>query len=93
MSVRLEKSFGSYDKVVPLTAVNGSEGEYTIYALKTRDGLFGEEQYVQQVEVEKLAESVLSMAVQADALWEGDKIVVSSTGPLADGETVWVEAS
>ncbi len=93
MSVRLEKSYGTYDKVVPLTAVSGSEGDYRIYTLKKRDGLFGEERYVQEVKADKLAESVLSMAIQADALWEGDLIVVSSSGYLVDGETVWVEES
>ena len=81
-----------YDYVVPLSAVTQSTGgEYVLYAVLTRDGLFGEEQYVQAVTVKKQAKNSLSMAVAGDGLYMNMELIVSTDRPLSDGETVRVQ--
>jgi len=83
----------TYEYVVPLSAVSeASNGSYTLYTLGTRDGLFGEETYVQAVSVKKLAENSLSMAVSGDGLYMTLTVVVSADKSLTDGETVRVES-
>ena len=82
----------TYDYVVPLSAVTeGTDGSYVLYAVMTRDGLFGEEQCVQAVTVKKQAKNSLSMAVAGDGLYMDMELVVSTDRPLSNGETVRVQ--
>ena len=81
------------DKVLPmsvLTIWDGPYGQKYVYTLSTREGLFGEETYVQAVAVTVLAENSYSAAVKRD-LWVVYDIVTGTTKPLSDGGVVVVQ--
>ena len=90
ISVQVMHSSGMYSLTVPLSAVFGENQGLFVYVLRTRQGLFGEEQYVYQTPVEKIAANNLRMAVNSESLSPYDQVVTYTSAPLASGRTVKV---
>lgn len=93
VSVQVTHSYGMHQNVVPLSALHETEGNgLEVYVIKTRPGLFGDESYVQAITVEKLAANQIEAAIVSDTYgFFSDFVVVSATGFLTDGQTVWRE--
>jgi multidrug efflux pump subunit AcrA (membrane-fusion protein) len=92
LNVQLVHSYGYFDLVLPKIAVQQNEDGASglVYAVRARDGLFGEENYVVAVEVGILAENMGYCAVESGALSVMDQVVVASSGALYDHKVVRV---
>ena len=91
VSVTAELSAYTYPCVIPRSAIwNGPYGQQYIYTISTRDGLFGEETYVQAVAVTVLAENSYYAAVKRD-IWAAYDVVIGTTKGLTDGAVVVVQ--
>lgn len=78
-----------YSQIVPLTAVFRADNTVTVYVLRTREGLFGEETYVQEIEADEITSNERYIALMAEEL-TGASVVVSTDGSLEDGMQVKV---
>ena len=92
ITVILKNSLGLFEKVLPLSAVSvDASGRLFVYVLGTRNGLFGEENYVKQVFVEEIGKTQLKIAVDSQDLWPDSQVVISTEGDLTPGQTVRVK--
>jgi hypothetical protein len=83
-----------YALVLPLSAVySGIQGMNTVFVVKTRAGLFGEEYYVKSVPVDIIKQNDYYIAVNNSDIEPDDFIVTASSEPLLSGETVRFSAS
>jgi len=94
IQVQLRQVLGRFEKVLPLSAVSvvpgGDSRALFIYVVRTREGLFGEEKYVEAVAVEELAKTGSKIAVYNIELMQDWEIVVFSDRVLEKGQTVKV---
>ena len=91
IDVRLTKTTGIFNTVLPKSAVHkGSNGQLFVYILKHRDGLWGDEDYVQELFVDQIAENKTHIAIDGSLLARNESIVVSSSGFLSNGQVVRV---
>ena len=89
-TVHMSVQTQSFNTVVPSAAIfEDISGVKYVLVLDTRDNLFGSELYVRRVNVLVLEESRFETAVEAVTLEAGQRIVISSSIPLLDGDTVW----
>lgn len=83
-----------YNYVLPRGAVfYAGNGQYIVYAIHTRRGLFGPEDYIRRVSVEIIRENIQSAAIRAtDEGIELDELTFARDiyGWVNDGDTVWV---
>ena len=81
-----------YDYIIPLSAVSETaSGGLSIYALKTRNGLFGKEDYVEEISIEEIAKNNISMAISGEGITADLQIVISASRPVSEGQIVKVE--
>lgn len=89
VTVRSSTEERMYSQIVPSTAVYRAEDRVTVYVLRTREGLFGEETYVQEIEANEITSNERYIALTAEEL-TGASVVVSADKSLADGMQVKV---
>ena len=70
--------------LVPNSSVTKEGGKACVYVLKTKDGIMGEENYVQKVEVTVDEADDFNSALSGGGITEDDKIVTFSSKPLSD---------
>jgi len=88
---RLEQG-EKYRLCLPPSAVHEGDQQNYVYVLKEREGILGEEYYVDTVNVKILDRNDNWAAIEAGALDEESRIILSSTKDIAKGETVrWEE--
>lgn len=81
-----------YFCVVPLASLNKtSEYGYSVMKVLTRNGLFSEETYVEEIVVELLEQDNFSAAIKADMLMPQDKVVKYSSEPLKNGTVIYLQ--
>jgi|GEM_PF-3963603 len=91
ISVRLTQTTPMHDTVVPLSAVHeDAQGRLFVYVLKHRDGLWGNENYVQQLYIEAIAQNNLNMAIDNRLMGAHEEIVTSASEFLTNGQIVRV---
>ncbi len=84
VEVLIQKSNGPYQTIVPNSSVIKEGGKDCVYVLKTKDGIMGEENYVQKLEVTVDDSDDFNSAISGGGLSEEDRIVVFSSKPLSD---------
>lgn len=89
VTVRSSTEERMYSQIVPSTAVYRVDDIGTVYVLRTREGLFGEETYVQEIEVDEITSNERYVALSAEEL-TGASVIVSTDKSLADGMQVKV---
>ena len=77
--------------IVPVSALTAMGGDnYILYVVNTRQGVFGEEHVVKQVEVKKTGDNNVDAVVDGD-LSADAKVVTYSSKALSDGLSVALE--
>lgn len=84
VDVLVKKSSTPYPMLVPNGSVTKEGGKSCVYVLKTKDGIMGEENYVQKVEVTVDESDDFNSALSGGGITEEDKIVTFSSKPLSD---------
>ncbi len=84
VDVLVKKSSTPYPMLVPNSSVTKEGGKACVYVLKTKDGIMGEENYVQKVEVTVDEADDFNSALSGGGITEDDKIVTFSSKPLSD---------
>lgn len=88
VEVKLLKTSDYYNSLIPITAVRSDlDGEY-VFVLRTRAGLFGEEQFVQRLDITVVERS--SYYVSVDLFNLADRVVIATSLPLVSGQKVRV---
>ncbi len=88
VEVKLIKTSDYYDSLIPIAAVRSdSNGEY-VFVLRTKAGLFGEEQFVQRLDITVVDRS--SYYVTVDLFNLADRVVIATSLPLVSGQKVRV---
>ena len=78
--------------VSPLAVVTTSDKRTFVYVLKQREGILGEEYYVEEVNVKVLDKNESWVAIETEALDEDSRIIVSSDKEIGKGDVVrWIE--
>lgn len=73
-------------------AVYKTDTKSFVYALKTREGILGEEYYVEEVTVKILDQNESWVAIESGALNEESKIITSADKEIRKGDVVrWIE--
>lgn len=91
IKVKLLLSSNAYDNIVPLNALSeDGKGNVIVYVLKTRDGLFGKESYVEECVVNQIQKNSINTVILAGEINEYSDVIVSSSKPLTSGEIVRV---
>ena len=79
------------DFVVPLEGIHETGfGTYIIYVIETRPGLFGPENFLIEKTVTVLYDNGRIAAIEGGFLNHRMSIAIRPSGPLRDGDTVWV---
>lgn len=65
-----------------------ASGGHSVFIIKTREGLFSKEYYLQEVSVEIIDENDFSAAVKGVALTPTDYVVTTEVASLINGERV-----
>lgn len=84
VDVLAKKSSKQYQMLVPNGSVIEEGGKKCIYLLKTKDGIMGEEQYVEKLEVNVIESDDFDSAIEGGGITSDDKIVVTSSKALSD---------
>ncbi len=81
-----------YRLCLPPAAVHEADKQNFVYVLKSREGILGEEYYVDTVNVKVLDQNDNWVAIEEGILDKESRIILSSTKEIAKGETVrWEE--
>lgn len=81
-----------YDYCIPPAALYRTEAKSFIYVVKSREGILGEEYYVEEVVVKVLDENENWAAIESAALDKESKIITSADKEISKGDIVrWVE--
>ncbi|MGL5675657.1 MAG: hypothetical protein ACRDDX_04565 [Cellulosilyticaceae bacterium] len=86
--VKATKKSQAYDAIVPLSALKKEKNSYSVFAIQSQRGAFGETFYVEELPVQVLAENNYEAAIEGVGL-KGRKIVKQSSKPLKDGDEVY----
>ncbi len=92
-SISRKEQGEKYRLCLPPAALHESEKQYYVYVLKQREGILGEEYYVDMVNVKVLDKNDSWAAVEEGVLDGESRIIVSSTKEIRKGETVRWESS
>lgn len=84
VDVLIQKSSTPYPMLVPNSSVTKEGGKSCIYVLKTKDGIMGEENYVEKAEVTVEEADDFYSAISGAGITDKDKIVTFSSKPLYD---------
>lgn len=84
VDVLIKKSSKPHPMLVPNSSVTKEAGKSCIYVVKTKDGILGEENYVQKEEVTVEETDDFYSAITGGGVTEEDKIVSFSSKPLSD---------
>jgi hypothetical protein len=80
-----------YDIVVPYEALyKKSDDLYYVYVLKQRNGLFGEEYYLDTVDVNVLYENNIRAAINSLNITRNNSVVIFASGYIISGNAVRV---
>ncbi len=82
-----------YELCIPPAALHEADKQYYVYVMKEREGILGEEYYVDMVNVKVLDRNDNQAAVEGGALDKESRIIVSSTKEIGKGDTVRWEDS
>lgn len=85
IDVAVRKESRQYDTLVPNSSIVAEGGKKHIFILKEREGVLGQEIYVQKLEVTVSEEDDFYCAITGAGLTGDEKIVVFSTKALSDG--------
>ncbi len=77
-----------YRLCLPPSAIHEADKQNFVYVLKEREGILGQEYYVDTVNVKVLDRNDYWAAVEEGALDEESRIITSSTKEIVKGETV-----
>lgn len=77
-----------YKLCVPIAAVSVKEDRSTIYVMKEREGILGQEYYIDEVSVKVLDKNDNWAALEAGAIDQDSQIVLSSTKEIKKGDAV-----
>ena len=81
-----------YRLCLPPAAVHEADKQNFVYVLKSREGILGEEYYVDTVNVKVLDQNDNWVAIEEGILDKESRIILSSTKEISKGETVrWEE--
>lgn len=86
--VKVTKKSQAYDAIVPLSALKKEKNGYSVFAVHSQRGAFGETFYVEEQPVQVIAENNYEAAIEGVGL-KGRKIVRQSSKPLKDGDEVY----
>ena len=89
VTVRVSTEEQMYSQIVPLTAVSRMDQTATVFILRTREGIFGDETYLQQIDVSEIFSNDRYAALAAEEL-TGESVVVSTDKSLSDDMRVKV---
>ena len=84
VDVLVKKSSTPYPMLVPNSSVTKEGGKSCVYVLKTKNGIMGEERYVQKVEITVDESDDFYSAISGGGITDKDKIVTFSSKPLSD---------
>lgn len=77
---------------LPVSALHEKDKRYSVYVLKEREGILGQEYYVDEVSVRVLDQNDNWAAIEEGALDTQSRVIVSATKEIRTGETVrWEE--
>lgn len=79
-----------YPLIIPAECVTERNGQYFVYTVNTREGVFGDESVVQEVEITVLEKNSRQVAADASGISEGQQLVRYADKALEDKETVSV---
>jgi multidrug efflux pump subunit AcrA (membrane-fusion protein) len=82
----------SYPLIIPAECVTERNGQYYVYTVDTREGVFGDESVVQETEISVLEKNDRQVAAEATGITEGQRLVKYSDKVLKDKESVSVVA-
>lgn len=77
-----------YKLCIPPTALYKKDDRYYVYVLKEREGILGEEYYVEEVNVKVLDQNDNWAAIEEGALDQESRIITSSTKEVSKGDVV-----
>lgn len=81
-----------YDCCISPIALYQTDSRSFIYVVKTREGILGEEYYVEEVTVKVLDQNEDWVAIESSALDKDSKIITSADKEISKGDIVrWVE--
>jgi multidrug efflux pump subunit AcrA (membrane-fusion protein) len=83
LDVLIQKKSVPYPKLLPNSSIIEEGGKSCVYVLKIKDGILGEEEYVDKIEVTVTEADDLYSAVSG-SITDEDKIVMYSSKPLSD---------
>ena len=79
-----------YPLIIPAECVTERDGQYYVYTVDTREGAFGDESVVREVQISVLEKNSRQVAAEASGITEGQQLVRYADKPLGDQETVSV---
>lgn len=81
-----------YGLCIPAASVYSENGRSYVYALKEREGILGQEYYVEEINVRVIDENENWVAIGEGAVDKESRIILSATKEVKKGETVrWEE--
>ncbi len=86
------KQGDKYGCCIPPVALHKSDTAYYVYVLGTREGILGEEYYVEEVTVKVLDQNDNWVAIEPGVISEDSKIITSADKEFGKGDVVrWVK--
>lgn len=85
VEVRVKKSSKQYPMLVPNSCIFQESGEKCVYLLKTKEGVMGEENYVQRVKVNVSQSDDFESAIEGAGISAEDQLVAASSKALSNG--------
>lgn len=81
-----------YKLCIPVTAINEKDDRSSVYVMKEREGILGQEYYIDEVNVKILDKNDNWAALDAGAVDQDSKIILSATKEIKKGDVVrWEE--
>lgn len=81
-----------YKLCVPVAAINEKDDRSSVYVMKEREGILGQEYYIDEVSVKVLDKNDNWAALEAGAVDQDSKIILSATKEIKKGDVVrWEE--
>lgn len=91
--IEMGTSLGNYPEILPRSCIHSGTDSDFIFVVKTKSGIFGDENYLEKVEVQILAENDKNAAVRAYDLpgaLQGEKVVQYVSQEISNGDVVLV---
>lgn len=85
--LRCAKAGEKHPCCISLLALQGQNDRYFVYVVSEREGILGQEYYVEEINVSVIDKNDNWAAVEG-ALTEDSRIIISSTGEVAKGDVV-----